>query len=555
MAATTPSMSPAMTNVLNLAVNMIFECIEKESTAKDVCSQQGMSDTENEFQQIDKAVAILGDVSKCLPRSIEEKAIALRKRRNAMLTIHRIPIEIFTYILEVSVQTHENDWHHSDSYSDYLCRLQQLARVSTFWLRTVLDTPKLWTVVFMGDSTEAVKLLLDKSGRSPLTLQYPGKASEGLKIMEMVCAQAARWQSVQLRELAIEEVAYLYTATTLPLPLLEEICVVAYRPNESGHLNFNAPRLRSLDLRGRLRLHPNLTVLPNLETLILVSLLEVPADRLFECLIQSPQLHKLELVNLIVTKVDSLPSLDALKLQKWPVRFSNLILLALVQLPAELSIGILHSVTVNHVRNLKVIKDKETVDTEFIKALFLDMNTATGCPLFSDLFGDPSLADITFNVKSDVLQIAGIRPGRKLDNTNVRLKLMGFSTWNEYIWPPFAAITTPLTFDIRGNTGISRDNNVGRKILEKSTQLRIFVDDMDIDDVQRCISAVLGPRSPQERELCPSLQKVLFASKDDGFTLPDAILHLFQAYGNQQDAYPGGVSQPRRVEWEVVLCK
>ncbi|KAG8996218.1 hypothetical protein FRB94_008465 [Tulasnella sp. JGI-2019a] len=99
-----------------------------------------------------------------------------RSHQNAILApISKLPIEIFSHILYLSVTVH--DWTTVPNWS--ITRLQELAQVAKAWKEVVLETPELWGVIKVHRRPsinsrwrEDLDLVLARSRSAPLAVVY-----------------------------------------------------------------------------------------------------------------------------------------------------------------------------------------------------------------------------------------------------------------------------------------------------------------------------------------------------------------------------------------------
>ncbi|KAG9033041.1 hypothetical protein FRB95_000626 [Tulasnella sp. JGI-2019a] len=111
-----------------------------------------------------------------------------RSHQNVILPpISKLPVEIFSHILHLSVTVH--DWTTVPDWS--ITRLQELAQVAKAWKEVVLGTPELWGVIKVHHRPsinsrwqEDLNLALTKSRSAPLTVVYGIETEEYSSEME-----------------------------------------------------------------------------------------------------------------------------------------------------------------------------------------------------------------------------------------------------------------------------------------------------------------------------------------------------------------------------------
>lgn len=111
---------------------------------------------------------------------------------NNHLPIHQLPVELFTDIIEYSMQTRRG--------TDSLKRLSELATVSGTWCDGIENAPFLWSVVSSADSKALVKKALIKSDPHPLHIDFREHTIEEwttLDFIALLLPHIARWKSLR----------------------------------------------------------------------------------------------------------------------------------------------------------------------------------------------------------------------------------------------------------------------------------------------------------------------------------------------------------------------
>ncbi|KAG9014426.1 hypothetical protein FRB93_013551 [Tulasnella sp. JGI-2019a] len=181
-----------------------------------------------------------------LERRMRRHISLQQQRRNALLAVYGLPVELLVRIFLLSLQ-------HSFCTDGYVKRLQNLACVCTRWAELVKETALLWGVAASNDPSSTVRRALSKSKDAPLDVRYTGE--ERVKSMlapflKSVAQHSHRWRSLDL-VLADREVED--SIMQLPTPILNDLRIVhntglqseLFIPNEKLH------RLRHLCLTGR----------------------------------------------------------------------------------------------------------------------------------------------------------------------------------------------------------------------------------------------------------------------------------------------------------------
>ncbi|KAG8901948.1 hypothetical protein FRB99_005003 [Tulasnella sp. 403] len=275
--------SKAAQNALEILVNSINK---QNKTSYDLSPIFEADPSDDTVPLLDHWLGALDTAVESFRQCIEARKYVLYKRRNAKLPIHRLPEELFCDILSYVV----------DAYSDLLIpRLQELASVSTRWWITVVNTPRLWTLVHQEDD---VTLLLRKSAGCSLRVLHLANR-QAIGFLSIVGQHAERWRSllsrsredeVGGRELALHTYApYIQRS----LNTLEELEIVQ-APSLSSTMPpvVEAPRLHRINLT-HVRLHPT-TIFTNISVLKLICCTGVSPSALTRVLASSPGLEELE---------------------------------------------------------------------------------------------------------------------------------------------------------------------------------------------------------------------------------------------------------------------
>ncbi|KAG8983016.1 hypothetical protein FRB93_007682 [Tulasnella sp. JGI-2019a] len=164
-----------------------------------------------------------------------------RSHQNAILApISKLPIEIFSHILYLSVTVH--DWTTVPNWS--ITRLQELAQVAKAWKEVVLETPELWGVIKVHRRPsinsrwrEDLDLVLARSRSAPLAVVYDinegnydtqmrhADMEEVEKIFTLVGEHVSRLQTLLYRGSLSPAMAAILQ---LPTPSLERFSVSSW---------------------------------------------------------------------------------------------------------------------------------------------------------------------------------------------------------------------------------------------------------------------------------------------------------------------------------------
>lgn len=79
-------------------------------------------------------------VSTSLFSETSDRMISIKRHRNSLVKLHRLPLELLVKIVKLVTSYEANA-------VEYFRSLHTLAQVSHMWATTILGTPELWAVV------------------------------------------------------------------------------------------------------------------------------------------------------------------------------------------------------------------------------------------------------------------------------------------------------------------------------------------------------------------------------------------------------------------------
>ncbi|KIO19136.1 hypothetical protein M407DRAFT_31224 [Tulasnella calospora MUT 4182] len=144
---------------------------------------------------------------------VEQALIAFKRKRNALLRVSTLPIELLATVFE---------WAVCDEVQKRYMALQRLRLVSFTW-RTAIDaTPALWSVLSSRHSSRTLDISLERSSNHPLSVWHhlPSLFRSGpdLGISRLLAPSAIqRWKFASLQFTSPEPLV----ALRQPAPLLE----------------------------------------------------------------------------------------------------------------------------------------------------------------------------------------------------------------------------------------------------------------------------------------------------------------------------------------------
>ncbi|KAG8930019.1 hypothetical protein FRC02_004752, partial [Tulasnella sp. 418] len=195
------------------------------------------------IRSLDAEIEQTEDLFKLCQGALHHKIASLRRQRNSLLPIYRLPQEILTDILiEVQYITEGNqDWPYMS--------LKQLAEVSSFWFSTVLSTPYLWTLVHTGCHPTFIKSIISRSKGMQLRLSCQDSLDhrQERKFLPLVITQTHRWKSFHnCPEHMMEKLEKVIMEESLPLPETFEAAPSSAPCSMPRIIFAHAPRLHTL---------------------------------------------------------------------------------------------------------------------------------------------------------------------------------------------------------------------------------------------------------------------------------------------------------------------
>ncbi|KAG8917665.1 hypothetical protein FRC02_002975 [Tulasnella sp. 418] len=196
------------------------------------------------IHQLEKEANTIEKVSEAFMYAVQNRVATLRRRRNELVLINRLPNEILSLIIELAGTA--IFYHH---YPDML----SISQVCSRWHTIFLSTPKMWTRVISSCDIEFVKIILQRSKHAPLDIEYCFTYSrDEFQFLRAIIPHASRWRSFRNIGNAIPTFPD-DTPQSLHMPLLESIQIAASadRPKTFPSIFLHdSPRLSSLIIPG-----------------------------------------------------------------------------------------------------------------------------------------------------------------------------------------------------------------------------------------------------------------------------------------------------------------
>ncbi|KAG8901526.1 hypothetical protein FRB99_005228 [Tulasnella sp. 403] len=241
-------------------------------------------------EQLEGLIKAFGEISKTLSGEIATQTSVLQERRNALIPVHTLPLEV---LKEVFLHVINEGQNH------IVPCLKDLASVSRRWWQLIISTPELWASPRPCDTLE---LPLRKSKDALLTIHRDINLDPlpYADMLDLLRQNSARVESMHII-IGTYWLTYLSSCIQASFPNMHTLNL--HRNDGTGMrdwvLNINAPNVRNLTLHSLLA-QWNTGLLNNLESLHLQNLVvdEAFKQNLIAGLSTSPRLRSLHLQNI-----------------------------------------------------------------------------------------------------------------------------------------------------------------------------------------------------------------------------------------------------------------
>ncbi|KAG8905652.1 hypothetical protein FRB99_008493 [Tulasnella sp. 403] len=349
--------SAPTTDVVSIA-QAIFNDLVDHTTLK---SPESMAS----IASIDDNVAALDEIFRILEMKLQGHRAFLRKKRNALLPISKLPPELLAEII-------------------------------------ITNNPRLWSFVH---SKDPVELMLQRVKDARLRVScYGVRTSSHLdaKFVDLVTLQRSRWAALAYSSVySPTSFPALSTALNEELPLLLALHLAVRGPTDLVLDPGRLPRLRHLSLRGiyRLPLRP----FSNLVSLAIVEWQSVAESWVMETLAFCPDLTSLSLSEIFRSRA---PEIGTLR-RVGPVVLSKLEDLNLDVVPTDFAAEILRHIRPKALMKMK-IKGIADPRGDLLTAMLKDNELITRSSFLEVALGTPSLQRILLRATKSSLQVFGI---------------------------------------------------------------------------------------------------------------------------------------------------
>ncbi|KAG8904527.1 hypothetical protein FRB99_001610 [Tulasnella sp. 403] len=254
--STAKAMKPVSESVMTEAVNRILEDItfqNRESSTQ--APERSASDADIEFSAVDRQIELLLEALRGVEAHLQSRISQVKKRRNSLSIIHRLPIEILIEIFRSATHNLSVIDSNQDDPTGYYQALGALSAVCTFWSSIIDQAPKLWAVVSDNLDPRLLHKVINRSGDHPLSLlieQWQEDYEAGSEsLLKLLCSTAHRWEFAQFAlpgENMHRVEAYLAGLSALKLKKLYIEAEVPYGGGPIDVLRGGVGNLEELDL-------------------------------------------------------------------------------------------------------------------------------------------------------------------------------------------------------------------------------------------------------------------------------------------------------------------
>ncbi|KAG8931461.1 hypothetical protein FRC02_002690 [Tulasnella sp. 418] len=128
----------------------------------------------------------------------------IRRQRNSLASINRLPVEILQQIFLLQASEHHLSYlKTSDIHEDVFAITIRTVSVCSRWYHISVSTPRLWSYLDSRHSLDVVPILLDRSKQAPLHVSWLDQKSREheMKFMALVGSHLHRWKSFDVASL------------------------------------------------------------------------------------------------------------------------------------------------------------------------------------------------------------------------------------------------------------------------------------------------------------------------------------------------------------------
>lgn len=157
---------------------------------------ESMDNRDLSINTIDSDVRAVREALAAVSTLFANHVVTILKDRNDLTRVQSLPTELFTRIIDHSLDSHE--------LKDRYRLLIKYSGVSHKWKRVIAETPAFWSHLQWTDSAEILQLAVGRSKNHGLTIRsnakyeyYDGEKSQ--RLIKMAGPHALRWRTVEWR--------------------------------------------------------------------------------------------------------------------------------------------------------------------------------------------------------------------------------------------------------------------------------------------------------------------------------------------------------------------
>ncbi|KAG8916807.1 hypothetical protein FRC02_003582 [Tulasnella sp. 418] len=183
----------AIAEVIDVLLKYSYTFKDKEPALsgckREITSKNTPTNVSSTIEELERESDELEALSRMLDNGIRCRIADIRRRRNQLVPISRLPFELLAGIFR--------EVRSMLDVKDVGGTVMNFAGVSSRWLDTVVDTPQLWNVLDNVRGTRWRELALERSKNTSLDLWLCPDSCQGDVFFNQAVTHINRWQSIQ----------------------------------------------------------------------------------------------------------------------------------------------------------------------------------------------------------------------------------------------------------------------------------------------------------------------------------------------------------------------
>ncbi|KAG9045012.1 hypothetical protein FS837_007175 [Tulasnella sp. UAMH 9824] len=189
--------------------------------------------------QLEARAAAVENLQKVVGRQLSEYSVKLNRRRNSLLPIYRLPVEllidIFLRVIDLI------DWDMEQN--------RNIASVCKAWYDIIIQSPQFWHRINVSHDIDTIKRIMRRNADGPFSIQFDKDSIGETKheeVLILLAPQSNRWQSIMFQGRLTDTIFKLISS---PAPDLTEIFV--YQWSGEPQRKFELPQgklIRRMDV-------------------------------------------------------------------------------------------------------------------------------------------------------------------------------------------------------------------------------------------------------------------------------------------------------------------